>query len=160
MMEISVLIIALAFAVLVVFLIKTLKAATQSLEKTTQILQEVKKTIDELGYEVKQTVRQANDITVDLQHKMKQIDPVMDSVNNLGEILSEITFAGKQVASTLMDKITKSKTKSTELVVVPPTTMTEGIIPTTNPINKTSKLKDVSWLRYVDVAADVWKKFR
>ncbi|WP_044482461.1 DUF948 domain-containing protein, partial [Paenibacillus antibioticophila] len=80
--EISVAVIAVAFAVLVVFLVKTLKAAENSLDKTTQTLQEVQKTIDELSYEVKSVVRQANQIIGDLQHKMEQIDPVLESVKN------------------------------------------------------------------------------
>lgn len=82
--QVSIFIIAIAFAVLVIFLIKTLKAAQGSLDKVTQTLQDVQKTIDELSYEVKQTVRHANDITADVDHKLKQVEPVMESVRNLG----------------------------------------------------------------------------
>ncbi|WP_438349102.1 DUF948 domain-containing protein [Paenibacillus sp. FA6] len=160
MIEISVVIIAVAFAVLVVFLINTLKAATKSLEKTTQTLQEVQKTIEELGYEVKQTVRQANDITTDLQLKMKQMDPVMESVHNLGEVLSEVTFAAKQLSSTVMDKIKKPKTKSSAPLDVQPNTAEQRTIQSYAAVNGTKDSKDPSWVKYVDVAAEVWRKFR
>lgn len=160
MIEISVAIIAVAFAVLVVFLIKTLKAATKSLDKTTQTLQEVQKTIDELGYEVKQTIRQANDITVDVQAKMKQIDPVMESVHNLGEVLSEVTYAAKQLSSTVMDKVKKPKVKSSEPNHVVPSTPEQRTVESYAAINETKRSKDVSWVKYVDVAAGIWQKFR
>lgn len=158
MIEISVLIIAIAFAVLVLFLIKTLKAATHSLEKTTQTLQEVQKTIDELGYEVKQTVRHANNITVDLQAKMKQIDPVLDSVHNLGEVLSEVTYAAKQLSTTVMDKIKKTNvmTSSNTQLSKPEQRTIESYAA----LNETISTKDTSWVKYVDVAAGIWQKFR
>lgn len=158
MIEISVVIIAVAFAVLVLFLIKTLKAASQSLEKTTQTLQEVQKTIDELGYEVKQTIRHANDITVDLQAKMKQIDPVMDSVHNLGEVLSEVTYAAKQLSSTVMEKIKKTNVKPSSHIE--PTTPEQRTIESYAAVNKTNDTKSTSWVKYVDVAAGIWQKFR
>lgn len=41
--QVSIFIIAIAFAVLVIFLIKTLKAAQGSLDKVTQTLQDVQK---------------------------------------------------------------------------------------------------------------------
>lgn len=158
MIEIGVLIIAIAFAVLVLFLIKTLKAATHSLEKTTQTLQEVQKTIDELGYEVKQTVRHANNITVDLQAKMKQIDPVMDSVHNLGEVLSEVTYAAKQLSTTVMDKIKKNNVKTSSNTQ--PSTPEQRTIESYAALNETKSTKDTSWVKYVDVAAGIWQKFR
>ncbi len=159
MIEISVVIIAVAFAVLVVFLINTLRAATKSLEKTTQTLQEVQKTIEELGYEVKQTVRHANDITVDLQAKMKQIDPVIESVHNLGEVLSEVTYAAKQLSSTVMDKMMKKNNTQTTSQV-PPSTAEQRTVNSYATVNETKDSKTTSWVKYVDVAAGIWQKFR
>jgi len=161
MIEISVVIIAVAFAVLVVFLINTLRAATKSLEKTSQTLQEVQKTIEELGYEVKQTVRHANDITVDLQAKMKQIDPVIESVHNLGEVLSEVTYAAKQLSSTVMDKMTKKNNNDTPPASnIPPSTAEQRTVNSYATVNETKESKATSWVKYVDVAASIWQKFR
>ena len=64
-----------------------------------------------MTYELKQTIRNTNDITVDVQHKMKQIDPVMDTVKNLGEALSEVTYAVKQVSSGMVSKFKQSRTE-------------------------------------------------
>ncbi|WP_054956890.1 DUF948 domain-containing protein [Paenibacillus dakarensis] len=179
--QISVAVIAIAFAVLVFFLIKTLKAATGSLDKVTQTLQEVQKTIDELSYELKQTIRHTNDITVDVQHKMKQIDPVMDTVKNLGESLSEITYAVKQVSSGFVSRFKQSKAESkmnkelqtparasvstsTSASASAPVAVTaqdrtfQSYDAVYNNDSKESKVG--KWLGYVDMAAGLWSKFR
>lgn len=170
--QISVAIIAVAFAVLVVFLIKTLKTAQESLDNVSKTLKEVQGTIDELGYEVKQTVRHANEITVDVEHKMKQIDPVMVSVKNLGEVLAEVTGAAKQVSSTVMSKFQHKKEsgnvvrssrvaekQASEVKALPAAGGTSAGIVTPSLAhheNSTSK----KWLNYVDIAADTWNKIR
>lgn len=162
--QISVAVIAVAFAVLVFFLIKTLKAATSSLDKVTQTLQEVQKTIDELSYEVKQTIRNTNDITVDVQHKMKQIDPVMDTVKNLGEALSEVTFAVKQVSSGVVNRFKQPKVENKKNELSQPSlpmTAQERTFQSYDAVYHESKSSNSGkWLNYVDVAVGLWSKFR
>lgn len=170
--QISVAIIAVAFAVLVFFLIKTLKSAQESLDNVSKTLKEVQGTIEELGYEVKQTVRHANDITVDVEHKMKQIDPVMTSVKNLGEVLEEVTAAAKQVSSTVMNKFQQKKESRraerrnkaegkyvSDVKALPAAGGTSSGIVTpslSHHDNSTNK----KWLNYVDIAADTWNRMR
>lgn len=164
--ELSLALIAVAFVVLVVFLIKTLKAAEKSLDKTSQTLEEVQKTIDELSYEVKQVVRQANDLTGDVQHKMKQIDPVLESVKNVGEVLSEVTLAAKQVSTSMIERFKKSPVSSKTNPAPVPNVAPVAPDTLTAPIN-TSSLpepdhaeKKVEWIKLVDVAAVIWQKYR
>ncbi|MEX3618632.1 MULTISPECIES: DUF948 domain-containing protein [Paenibacillus] len=165
--QISVAIIAVAFAVLVFFLIKTLKAATQSLEKVTQTLQEVQKTVDELSYEVKQTIRNTNDITVDVQHKMKQIDPVMDTVKNLGEALSEVTYAVKQVSSGMVSRFKQSRVEQKEEPRIRqevPVTAQDRTFQSYDAVYQNTEAQEKSrsrnWLAYVDTAVGLWHSFR
>ena len=168
--QISVAVIAAAFAVLVFFLIKTLKAATVSLEQVNQTLQEVKKTIDELSYEVKQTIRNTNDITVDVQHKMKQIDPVMNTVKNLGEALSEVTYAVKEVSSGLVSRFRhnriEKKTSPASAAIssansVKPTTAQERTFQSYEAAeNSRQSSSSGKWINYVDMAVGLWNSFR
>lgn len=171
--QISVFIIAIAFAVLVFFLIKTLKAATQSLDKVTHTLQDVQKTIDELSYEVKQTIRNTNDITVDVQHKMRQIDPVMNTVRNLGEALSEVSYAVKEVSSGVVSKFRQARVeKAKEAPKLQPSaqpmTREERTFQSYDSVyhnNQSSasdskSFKPSKWLNYVDMAAGLWNSFR
>ncbi|WP_018753913.1 DUF948 domain-containing protein [Paenibacillus sanguinis] len=158
--QISVAVVAVAFVVLVVYLIKTLKAAEQSLLTTTTTLQEVQKTIDELGVEVKQIVKQANDLTGDLQHKMKQIDPVLESVKNAGEVLNEVTLATKQVSVALAGRIKSRKRARREAAKTAIIPRPEVQPPAVASPHEASASKPAGWMKWVDVAADVWQKYR
>ncbi|MCV4235592.1 DUF948 domain-containing protein [Virgibacillus sp. LDC1] len=162
--QISVAIIAVAFAVLVFFLIKTLKAATQSLEKVTETLQDVQKTVDELSYEVKQTIRNTNDITVDVQHKMRQIDPVLDTVKNLGEALSEVTYAVKQVSSGMVSRFKQSRMEQKNARTEVPLTAQDRTFQSYDAVYQNTEAEEKSrgrnWLAYVDTAVGLWNSFR
>ncbi|WP_068783530.1 DUF948 domain-containing protein [Paenibacillus phocaensis] len=163
--EISVAVAAAAFVVLVVYLVKTLKAAEHSLQTTTETLREVQKTIDELGTEVRQVVRQANDMTGDIQHKLKQIDPLMESVKHAGEVLSEVTLATKQVSAALASRIASRPRMAKRKV--PASAPEAPVPPASQPAQAERELaeqeenrKPAGWIKWVDVAADVWQKYR
>ncbi|MFC3749900.1 DUF948 domain-containing protein [Paenibacillus sp. GCM10012306] len=164
--ELSVALVAVAFAVLVFFLIKTLRSAKDSLDNVSQTLQEVQKTIDELTYEVKTTVRHANDITVDVQNQLQKIDPIMDSVKNLGEVMNELTLTAKQVSVTVIEKYRKSrelkeKSKAVSIDSIPLTSSEERTVKSNEDTNAKKEGGKVSAvLKGVDVAATLWKKFR
>ncbi|MDR0270948.1 DUF948 domain-containing protein [Paenibacillus sp.] len=166
---VSVAVIAVAFTVLVVFLVKTLLAAKDSLEQAAQTLQEIQLTVDELGNEVKQVVRQASDVTADVQHKMKQIDPIMDSVNNLGEALSEITLAAKQTSAAVIHKFkqTNSKVAARQPAFRSAPSKSEEHKVQSHASTHASKQGDTGkektdpgWMKWADVASIVWQKFR
>ncbi|WP_110931361.1 DUF948 domain-containing protein [Paenibacillus bouchesdurhonensis] len=164
--QISVALIAVAFVVLVIFLVKTLKAAEKSLDKTTQTLQEIQKTVDELSYEVKQVVRQANSITEDVEHKMKQLDPVLESVKNVGDVLNEVTLAAKQVSTSLIGRMKKTSHKAASK------TGAEQIVREEHPIDRSmhtygstydhaaASKSEPGWMKWVDIASGVWHKYR
>lgn len=170
--EISVAVAAATFVVLVVYLVKTLKAAEQSLQSTTETLREVQKTIDELGSEVKQAVKQANDLTGDLQYKMKQLDPVLESVKNAGEVLGEVTLATKQVSAALAGRI-KSRPKAAKAPAQTSVNRTKASLQPVHrenpaapgqqediPVTQDAGRKQAGWVKWVDVAADIWQKYR
>ncbi|MFB5678623.1 DUF948 domain-containing protein [Paenibacillus terreus] len=160
--QISIFIIAVAFAVLVFFLVRTLRSASASLEKVTDTLLEVQKTINELSYEVKQMLRHANDITVDVENKMKQIDPVVTTVKNLGDVLAEITAAGKQLSTTLMSKLQQAKTAraaAKQPVSAKPSQPSDRTFQSYDAVySKSGKARN--WLAYVDIAAGAWSRMR
>lgn len=164
--ELSVALVAIAFAILVFFLIKTLQSAKASLDKVSQTLVEVQKTMDELTYEVKTTVRHANEITADVQHKMQKIDPVIDSVKNLGDVMNELTLTVKQVSVTVMEKYRKShelraKRKGSSIKEAPLTPAEERTINSYEAVNADkSPGKIAVVLKGVDIAATLWKKYR
>ncbi|WP_019908388.1 DUF948 domain-containing protein [Paenibacillus sp. HW567] len=162
--ELSVALVAIAFAILVYFLIATLKSAKDSLEKVSQTLEEVQQTIDELTYEVKTTVKHANDITADVQGKIQKIDPIVDSVKNLGDVMNELTLTVKQVSVTVIEKYRKSREEKGKAVPVakvplaPPEERTDSSADAVY-AKKSSGRMEVA-LKGVDAAAAIWQKFR
>lgn len=78
--EIILLIFALAFVLLVIFLAKLLNTASNTLSS-------VQKQIEDLGHEPRNLVRHANEIAVNLNHKLKNLDPLFHTVANIGEAL-------------------------------------------------------------------------
>ncbi|MFD3262047.1 DUF948 domain-containing protein [Paenibacillus lentus] len=165
--QISVALIAVAFVVLVVFLVKTLKAAENSLDKTTQTLQEIQKTVDELSYEVKQVVRQANSITEDVEHKMKQLDPVLESVKNVGDVLNEVTLAAKQVSTSLIGRMKKtshkagSKAGAEQVVAQEEHPIDRSMHTYGSTYDRAANSKsEPGWMKWVDIASGVWHKYR
>ncbi|AZK46162.1 DUF948 domain-containing protein [Paenibacillus lentus] len=163
--QLSVALIAVAFVVLVIFVVKTLKAAEKSLDKTTQTLQEIHKTVDELSYEVKQVVRQANSITEDVEHKMKQLDPVLESVKNVGDVLNEVTLAAKQVSTSLIGRVKKpphhtaGKTGAKQVAAEDPIDSSTSTYGSTYNRETASK-SEPGWMKWVDIASSVWHKYR
>ncbi|WP_150273488.1 DUF948 domain-containing protein [Paenibacillus tepidiphilus] len=164
--ELSVALVAIAFAVLVFFLIKTLQSAKVSLDKVSQTLQEVQKTVDELTYEVKTTVRHANDITADVQGKIQKIDPIVDSVKNLGDVMNELTLTVKQVSVTVIEKFRKSRElkEKADTVSINNNELTpaeERTLSSYKAVNENkSSSKVATVLKTVDTAAAIWQKFR
>ncbi|CUI17047.1 conserved putative membrane protein [Candidatus Protochlamydia naegleriophila] len=85
--EISVAVIALAFAVLVIYLILLFSAVKQTLGQTNLLVNDVRKQLDDLSGEAKKTIEQANQMSADLKHKMEALDPLFNSIANVGDVL-------------------------------------------------------------------------
>lgn len=111
LVEISALIAALAFAVLVVFLIQTLRSAKQSLDKASRTMEDVQQTVQMLSGDLQAIARNANHMTEELQGQLKKIEPVADSVQNAGEALNELTLAAKQVSVGFVSGVRKAASR-------------------------------------------------
>ena len=140
----SVALIAVAFTGLVVYSIRTLRAAEKSMDKVSHTLTDVQRNVDDLTHELKQVLKQAQGISEDVQYKMGQIDPMLNSVKNVGETLSEVSLAAKQASTTLVELLrTRTITKSDDEVD-----------------NSFSSAPKGSWTKWVDIAASLWQKYR
>ena len=105
---ISSLIAAIAFVVLVVFLIQTLQSAKLSLDRAAKTLEEVQHTVELLSGDLQAITKNANHVTTELSEQMKKIEPVVDSVQHAGEALNEITLAAKQISVGLVNGMRKA----------------------------------------------------
>ncbi|QGQ96338.1 DUF948 domain-containing protein [Paenibacillus psychroresistens] len=101
----SVAIIAIAFVVLVVYLIRILIKGMGSLEETNKTLSEVRNAIHGLTQESKQLIHTANQITTDVKGKIKTVEPIFESAHEVGEALHSVTRTVKQAASVIGDAL-------------------------------------------------------
>lgn len=108
MIEFSVTVIAAAFVVLVVFIILTLLKLKASLDRVNQTLVETQKKLDALGEETIVLIRNTNEISVDVQKKMKALDSFFDSARASGEALHQVTASVKQVSATVSESVSNS----------------------------------------------------
>jgi uncharacterized protein YoxC len=83
--EISVAVIALAFVILVIYLVVVLKASAVTLGQVNLTLVEARKIIKEADLAV-----------ADLKMKFESLNPIFHSVENVGEVLESETHAFKE----------------------------------------------------------------
>ncbi|ULL13754.1 DUF948 domain-containing protein [Paenibacillus sp. H1-7] len=109
--EISVAVIALAFVVLVAFLIVTLRSMSALLGQTNNTIRELQYDLKDLSKQATDLLQHTNEVTVDVLHKLQSLEPTFDSVKQVGEAVEEITSSVKQASTTVAHTI---KTKVTE----------------------------------------------
>ncbi|WP_052339791.1 DUF948 domain-containing protein [Gorillibacterium massiliense] len=97
--QISIAIIAFAFAALVVFLIRTLHLLQESLKETNQTISNVQKDLNDVNGEVKGLIRNTNQITMDLRQKMKSLDSLFGTVENVGDALEGVTSVVRRASN-------------------------------------------------------------
>ncbi|MCP3765012.1 DUF948 domain-containing protein [Domibacillus sp. A3M-37] len=114
--EFSVAAIAIAFILLVVFLIRLFQKGVVTLGETNRTLVEVRNAVHGLTQESSKLIHTANEVTVDAKHKMRTVDPLLESAQDVGEVLHNITNTVKQAANSrgngVPPRATKTKTPS------------------------------------------------
>jgi uncharacterized protein YoxC len=97
--QISVAAIAIAFVVLVVYLIKTLKSLTVFFENTSQTLTRVEQQVGAVTSDSTELIQHAKEIVVDVQDKIKKLDSTFSTLKQSGEAAKEVTSSVRQVSS-------------------------------------------------------------
>ncbi|MDF2959874.1 MAG: hypothetical protein K0S39_1609 [Paenibacillus sp.] len=107
--EISVAVIAVAFVVLVAFLIVTLRSMSALLVQTNTTIQDLRYEIKGIAKEASDVLRHTNAVTADVLNKLHSLEPTFDSMKQVGEAVEEITSSVKHasvsVARTIKDKV-------------------------------------------------------
>jgi uncharacterized protein YoxC len=93
--DIIFLVIALAFVVLVGFLARLTYVATKTLKKVNITINLVQKQLANLGHEPRELIHNINDLSHDLNVKLKCLNPFFRSLSNLGEGLEKKTSSFK-----------------------------------------------------------------
>jgi uncharacterized protein YoxC len=105
LIEFSVAAIAIAFIWLVIFLIGLLQKGMVTLGETNQTLAEVRNAVHDLTQESSKLIHTANQVTVDVKHKMRTVDPLLESAQDVGDVLHNITNSVKQATNSRGNKV-------------------------------------------------------
>ncbi|WP_201317598.1 DUF948 domain-containing protein [Paenibacillus sp. EPM92] len=109
--EISVAVVAIAFAALVVFLIQTLRSVSDLLGQTNMVIREMQEQMNGISTEAVELLRHTNEVSVDVRNKLHSIDSVVDSVKNIGDAVQEVTSSVKQASTAVAGTIRNSVPK-------------------------------------------------
>lgn len=88
-----------AFIFLAVNLVGTLKKGMVTLDETNKTLAEVRNAVNGLTEEAEQLIHTANQITADVKGKIKTVDPLLESAQDVGEMIHNVTSSIKQVGA-------------------------------------------------------------
>lgn len=103
---ISLLIIAIAFAVLIVFVINVLNRLSNVLENTNKTIEKLPEQIDGMLKETEMVIHHSNDTILDLNEKLRALNPVFHMIADAGE-------ASRKLSSSLVD-VTETMKRTSE----------------------------------------------
>lgn len=98
MLEWSAVIAAVAFTILVIYLIMTLKKVMATLAETEQTLSDARTAVNGITGEAKDLIHTANQISDDVKGKIKAVDPLIESAHDVGDMIHNVTSEIKRTA--------------------------------------------------------------
>ena len=116
--NIALLIIAIAFAVLVVFLVIVLHKVSKVVEEDNRTVKLVSSDVDVLLHQADGIMAKANTLLDDVNGKVATIDPLFTAVADLSESVSDINASSRKLVTRLNRGSTKRKTTSASAVVL------------------------------------------
>lgn len=140
--EAGVVIIAVGFVILVYFLVRTLQTAQESLRETNRTLQQVQTDLTVLKEETVRLMKTSEEVTSDIQAKLRAIDPLCQSIGHTGEALQQVTDTVRQVSSAVTSS-TRNSTRSEQVKA---------------PSNSGRRLLD--WIEWAGAGAQMWYAWR
>jgi uncharacterized protein YoxC len=105
----SVALIAIAFFILVIYLVKTLKTVQGMLQSLTKTIEGIEKQMNEIGTETTQLLHKTNAVADDVQKKVESLNAVFDAVKQVGATVQ--TFN-----DSLTKKLTANEQKVAQVV--------------------------------------------
>ncbi|OAS17333.1 DUF948 domain-containing protein [Paenibacillus oryzisoli] len=139
LLQISVCVVAVAFVFLVFYLIQTLKSLKHSLDEITSTMGQMKTEVTEISSDVKDVILNTNEVAIDMRMKLSTLNHLFGTVQDVGQVLHELSSSVKQSASSLIASV-----KPTE------------VSKKTSPLN--GKLKAI--LQGATMTLEIWDKIK
>ncbi|MGZ4161721.1 MAG: DUF948 domain-containing protein [Neobacillus sp.] len=112
----SVALIAVAFFILVIYLVKTLKSLQGTLTGVSKTLMEVEKHLDDVTTETTLLLQKTNVIADDFQHKAESLNTVVDAVKDVGTTVSKFNGTLKNISTSFDKQVEQNKEKVSQII--------------------------------------------
>jgi uncharacterized protein YoxC len=153
--EISVAIIALAFAALVIYLIAMIQTLRGLLGQVNHTLVHVRSQLDDMGGEAKKVIEHTNQMGADLQKKMEALNSVFKAVENVGDVLENKTASFKEESTAQALKSESVKVKSESIAASLASASAKAEKPKDNELHRVA-----DFLELVGLSIRLWQKLK
>lgn len=128
LVQISAIIAAVAFAFLVFYLIQTLKSLKNSLDEITLTMGQMKDEVTQISSEVQDVILNTNEMAIDVRVKLSKLNHLFSSVNDVGQVIHELTSSVKQSATSLIAAVKQTNlTQQTQPLSTKWKTILQGV---------------------------------
>ncbi|CAM3855775.1 DUF948 domain-containing protein [Alkalicoccus chagannorensis] len=101
LLYISILIIALAFAMLVIYFVATLKALRKTMDNVTTTVEELQEQVNGITNESTNLLHKTNALADDIQHKSDTLNSIFLAAQDLGVTFQNMNTSVKRVSDTV-----------------------------------------------------------
>ncbi|MEQ6378431.1 DUF948 domain-containing protein [Bacillaceae bacterium S4-13-58] len=130
LLYIAALIVAIAFAILVFFIGRTLKSAQKTLSQVANTLDGLEKQLEGISIETTSLLNKTNLLAEDIQEKSQKLNSVVDGVQGVGTTIQQFNQSLRSISGDIHDAANQNK---------------ENV---------------VQAMQWGNVALDLWKKFK
>ncbi len=116
LLYISALVAAVAFAVLVIYLVRTLKSANRTLDHLANTMAGLEKQINGITKETEELLHRTNRLADDIQGKTESLNTVFSSVKELGDSVGQVNQSIRHVSNTVSTQAIKQSDQIAQAV--------------------------------------------
>ncbi|NCU18990.1 DUF948 domain-containing protein [Pallidibacillus pasinlerensis] len=113
---ISVSAIAIAFVILVIYIISTLKTISKTLERASNTVDDLEGQIKGVSKEAEALLKKTNILADDLQKKSEKIDSVIDAATGIGQTIQQFNTSLAQVGENVTNRVNQNQEKISQVV--------------------------------------------
>lgn len=113
---ISVGIIAIAFCILVYYVIKTLKSFSKSLEKITATVDRLEGRVEEVTIETSALLKKVNRLTDDWQEKSTKLNKIVDSSEEIANTIHAFNDSLDDISTGILKQIKNNQDKIAQVI--------------------------------------------
>lgn len=108
--------IAIAFVILVIYIISTLKTLSKTLERVSNTVDSLEGQLKGVTSEAEELLKKSNILASDLQEKSEKLDSVIDSVTDIGKTVQQFNSNLARVGENVTHRVEQNQDKISQVV--------------------------------------------